>query len=88
MQFEWDAARAAANLKKHRVSFDEATTVFRDPLAVIFNHEDHSATERRENIVGHSLLKSPGFGLLHRAWQGPRSHFQFAGSNQERAERL
>jgi uncharacterized DUF497 family protein len=56
MQFEWDARKAAANLKKHRVSFDEATTVFRDPLAVIFDDEDHSAKEQREIIVGHSLL--------------------------------
>ena len=53
--FEWDANKARLNLSKHRVSFDEATTVFDDPLAVIFDDLDHSARERREIIVGHSL---------------------------------
>ena len=33
MRFEWDGSKAAANVKKHRVSFDEAVTVFYDPLA-------------------------------------------------------
>ncbi len=56
MRFEWDAGKAASNLKKHRVSFDEAVTVFRDPLAVILDDEDHSADERREIIVGLSLV--------------------------------
>ena len=55
MRFEWDAEKATANLRKHKVSFAEATTVFRDPLAVIFDDEDHSAEERREIIIGHSL---------------------------------
>lgn len=40
MQFEWDKKKAAANLKKHRVTFDEASTVFGDPLARIFDDED------------------------------------------------
>ena len=56
MRFEWDARKAASNLKKHKISFDEATSVFRDPLAVIFDDEDHSADEGREIIIGHSLL--------------------------------
>ena len=56
MRFEWDTKKAAASLKKHRVSFDEATTVFNDPLAFIFNDEQHSADEHREIIVGHSIL--------------------------------
>ena len=55
VRFEWDAEKATANLRKHKVSFAEATTVFRDPLAVIFDDEDHSAEERREIIIGHSL---------------------------------
>jgi len=37
MRFEWDGSKAAANLKKHRVSFDEAVTVFYDPLAATFD---------------------------------------------------
>jgi len=36
MEFEWDALKAAANLKKHGVSFEEAKTVFENPLTVIF----------------------------------------------------
>ena len=38
MRFEWDADKAAANLKKHRVSFDEAVTVFYDPLTATFGN--------------------------------------------------
>jgi uncharacterized DUF497 family protein len=53
-QFGWDAAKAAANLKKHRVGFAEALTVFVDPLARIFDDPDHSADEKREIIIGHS----------------------------------
>jgi uncharacterized protein len=53
--FEWDPAKAAANLLQHGVSFEEAATVFQDPLAKIHNDPDHSATERRDIIVGHSL---------------------------------
>lgn len=53
-QFEWDATKAADNLKKHRVGFDEALTVFADPLARIFDDPDHSAEEKREIIIGHS----------------------------------
>jgi len=56
VRFEWDARKAGSNLKKHKISFDEATSVFRDPLAVIFDDEDHSADEGREIIIGHSLL--------------------------------
>ena len=53
--FEWDPAKAAANLLHHGVSFEEAATVFHDPLAKIHDDPDHSATERRDIIVGHSL---------------------------------
>jgi len=53
--FEWDAAKAAANLLQHGVSFEDATTVFQDPLAKIHDDPDHSAAERRGIIVGHSI---------------------------------
>jgi uncharacterized DUF497 family protein len=53
--FEWDPAKAAANLRQHGVSFDEAATVFLDPLANIHDDPDHSTAERRDIIVGHSL---------------------------------
>ena len=52
LSFEWDARKAAANRKKHGVSFEEALTVFGDLLARIFDDPDHSATEAREIIVG------------------------------------
>ncbi len=54
LRFEWDRRKASANLQKHGVSFDEASTVFHDPLARIFDDEDHSAMEPREIIIGHS----------------------------------
>lgn len=54
MRFEWDREKARANLKKHSVSFEEAFTVFADPLARIFDDEEHSVEERREIIIGYS----------------------------------
>jgi uncharacterized protein len=54
MNFEWDIFKAAANIRKHGVSFEEAKTVFNNPLAAIFNDELHSLNEVRETIVGHS----------------------------------
>lgn len=54
LQFEWDDAKAKANLKKHGVAFDEALTVFADPLARILDDPDHSEGELRELIVGFS----------------------------------
>jgi uncharacterized DUF497 family protein len=54
-KFEWDRRKAKSNLSKHGVSFDEALTVFADPLAKIFDDVDRSATEPREIIVGYSL---------------------------------
>jgi hypothetical protein len=53
-QFEWDAAKAVTNAKDHRVAFEEALTVFADPLARVFADPDHSAEETREIIIGHS----------------------------------
>ncbi len=52
--FEWNPRKAASNRAKHGVSFEEALTVFADALARIFDDEDHSSTERREIIIGHS----------------------------------
>jgi uncharacterized protein len=50
--YEWDAHKAAANLKKHRVSFESASTVFLDPLAITFPDPDHSLEENREITIG------------------------------------
>lgn len=52
MTFEWDDEKAATNLAKHGVSFDEAETVFADPLAGIAPDPDHSERERREIVAG------------------------------------
>jgi hypothetical protein len=47
MQFEWDREKAKKNLRKHKVSFDEAMTVFYDPLSATFDDPDHSVGEQR-----------------------------------------
>ncbi len=54
MRFEWDGEKAAANVKKHRVSFEEAVTVFYDPLAATFADPDHSDAESRLVTIGYS----------------------------------
>ena len=54
MECDWDETKAAANLSKHGVSFDEAQTVFHDPLYVDFYDPDHSFGEHRYIIVGTS----------------------------------
>lgn len=54
MGFEWDEEKAAANLAKHGVAFDEARTVFDDPLYVDFYDPDHSVDEHRYIIIGES----------------------------------
>ena len=56
-EFQWDARKAADNLKHHRVAFVEALTVFADPLANVFDDPDHSESERRELIIGHSARR-------------------------------
>jgi uncharacterized DUF497 family protein len=52
LQFEWDPAKAADNLAKHGVSFEEAATVFRDTLSVTGEDPDHSVDEERFVILG------------------------------------
>jgi uncharacterized DUF497 family protein len=54
-RFEWGENKAKSNFRKHGVSFDEASTVFDDLLARIFDDELHSTNERREIIIGHSI---------------------------------
>jgi uncharacterized protein len=55
LRFTWDAAKAVANLKKHGVSFEDAATVFRNPLAKVLPDPTHSEREIRSLIIGHSL---------------------------------
>lgn len=52
MEFEWDPQTAAANLAKHKVSFEEAATVFGDPLGRIVADPRHSAVEERLVLPG------------------------------------
>jgi uncharacterized DUF497 family protein len=54
VNFEWDPGKARRNRRKHRVSFQEAATVFGDPLAVTYPDPDHSASEQRFITVGMS----------------------------------
>lgn len=54
MKTEWDERKAVRNERKRSVSFDEAGTVFLNPLALIFDDEWHSESEEREIIIGHS----------------------------------
>jgi uncharacterized DUF497 family protein len=53
--FEWDENKARLNLRKHRVIFIEAVSVFEDPLARNFDDPAHSSEESREIIIGHSI---------------------------------
>ena len=57
LRFEWDPKKAKTNQTKHDVSFEEAFTVFADPLARIFPDEEHSVDELREIIIGYSARR-------------------------------
>jgi uncharacterized protein len=54
IKFDWNATKAASNLKKHGVSFKEAQTVFYDEFAVQFYDESHSSEEERFLMLGMS----------------------------------
>jgi len=54
VQFEWDTKKAEQNIKKHGVSFDEAVTIFYDPLSATFDDPDHSIGEQRYITIGFS----------------------------------
>jgi len=56
MQFEWDPSKAASNLRKHGVSFDEAATVFEDDLSLTGHDPDHSGSETRLITFGISSV--------------------------------
>jgi len=53
-KFEWDADKAKLNIRKHRVSFEEAATVFRDPLSATAPDPDHSIRANRFLTLGMS----------------------------------
>lgn len=54
VNFVWDADKASQNLRKHKVAFDEAVTVFRDPLSITVPDPDHSVEEERYIDIGMS----------------------------------
>ncbi len=56
MKFQWNSDKAILNIKKHGISFQEATTVFNDPLSLTFADPDHSIGESRYVIIGVSGL--------------------------------
>ena len=80
-EFEWDARKAEENLKKHGVAFDEALTVFADPLANLFDDPDHSGEEQRELIIGHSA----GHRLLIVSFTDRGRHTRLIGARQATA---
>jgi uncharacterized DUF497 family protein len=54
LRFDWDVKKAVLNARKHGVTFDEAQTIFADPLTTIFTDDEHSDQELRDIAVGHS----------------------------------
>ena len=54
---EWDESKNLLNQKKHPVSFEEAATVFADPLEIIIYDPDHSFTEHRFISIGESFSR-------------------------------
>ena len=54
LRVEWDLGKAEKNLRKHGVSFEEAQTVFADPLSAVVNDPDHSEREQRMLLLGQS----------------------------------
>ena len=52
--FEWDPRKAESNARKHGVTFDEASTVFGDPLGLLMSDPDHSLSEERYLVLGMS----------------------------------
>lgn len=56
-KFDWDPAKAARNLKDHKVAFEEASTVFGDPLAMLMADPDHSEDEERYLLLGMSIRR-------------------------------
>ena len=55
LEFEWDNAKAKKNLRKHKVSFDEATSAFYDALSVTIADPDHSVDESRFLLIGKTV---------------------------------
>ena len=69
MTYEWDPVKAATNVRRHRVTFEEAASVFLDPTALTFRDPDHSQVEEREITIGRSARQRVLF-VAHAAREG------------------
>ena len=56
-EFEWDPAKAVTNLRKHGIAFEEASTTFADPMAMLIHDPDHSLEEDRYVLLGLSTTR-------------------------------
>ena len=68
MKFEWDENKNEINQRKHGISFDEVTSVFRDAFAIVFDDPDHSENEERFLIIGTSDKR--GICLVSHCYRG------------------
>ena len=68
MKFEWDENKNKINQRKHGISFDEVTSVFRDAFAIVFDDPDHSENEERFLIIGTSDKR--GICLVSHCYRG------------------
>ena len=83
LKFEWDPRKAASNLSKHGVSFQEAIKALADPLARVFDDEDHSVEEQREILIGHSAKER----LLVVSFTAQRASVESLVHERQRGER-
>lgn len=68
LKFEWDENKNEINQRKHGISFDEVTSVFRDAFAIVFDDPDHSENEERFLIIGTSDKR--GICLVSHCYRG------------------
>ena len=86
LQFEWDPNKAIDNQRKHKVTFEEAATVFADALGVTVSDPDHSA---HEEVHHRGIIATPAFvngGSYRARW--PNSHHQRSRIDPDGEKRL
>lgn len=89
--FEWDWKKAESNARKHSVTFDEASTVFGDPLGLLMPDPDHSLNEQRYVVLGMSnqqrllvvafVERPPRTRLISARRAAPRERRQYEKKN-------
>ena len=98
MEFDWDPIKAAENLKKHRVAFPEAATLFGDPLEVTIPDPDHSEGEARFLSLGMSTAnrllvvdtlnaRARSESSMH-GWRCPRNEERMSQAKNRKADEL